>query len=121
MSLDGIGWVFLGGMGGALLLELVKLVGWRDQDVISARYKSWKYWVGTLALFLVSGAVAVWKCGSHATLEHAVQLGIDAPAIVGGFATASTTRRKMKRPERFAPVPQGMPPEQPSLFELLSW
>lgn len=121
MSLDGIGWVFLGGMGGPLLLELVKLAGWRDRDLIAARYGSGKYWIGTLALFLLSGAVAVWKCGNHTTLEHAVQLGIDAPAIVGGLASASTTGRKRKRPERWMAVPQGMPPEQPSVVELLSW
>jgi hypothetical protein len=108
-------------MGGPLLLELVKLIGWQDSELISARWGSWKYWVGTAALFLLSGAIAVLKCGNQASLAHAVQLGINAPAIVGGFATASTTRKRKRNPERFMGMPQRMLPPAPSLLELLSW
>lgn len=120
MQIEGLR-VFFGGMGGALLVELVKLVGWRNRDDIGERYKSGRYWIGTGALFLLSGLVAVWKAGAHASLEQAVQLGIDAPALVGGYATAHVSRRRRRTPEHFMAPAAGKPQEKRTLLELLAW
>lgn len=42
MELQGYFFVFLGGMGGPLLHEPVKLIGWRDGKLIAARWGSGK-------------------------------------------------------------------------------
>ena len=121
MQLHGFVQVFLGGMAGVLLMELLKLAAWRDKGVIIGKYCETQYWIGTAALLLISGFVAVMKCGDHASLGKAIQLGINAPAIIGGYATAATTRRRRREPAHFAPQPEGAPASRTSLTELLSW
>lgn len=101
MELNGYWQVFLGGMLGPVLVEFIKLAAWRDKARIAAKYCQWKYWIATGALLLVSGLVVVINGIDHVALQTAVQLGINAPAIVAGYANASVARRQRK------PVPAG--------------
>ena len=93
MILNGILAVFLFGMVGPLLLELVKLIAWRDPAKVSDYYRRPSYWVATAAVFLVGGAVAVLNGIDHVPVMRAVQLGIAAPGIIAGYATASPSRQ----------------------------
>lgn len=121
-DLNGFWPVFLGGMLGPLLLELVKLAAWRDVDKIRTKYSQPGYWIGTAALFVVAGFVVVINGVEHVTILHAVQLGINAPAIVAGYANASVARRKRKA-SFISLASQNLPPKgvMQQMAELLAW
>jgi hypothetical protein len=89
MELNGILPVFGGGALGVALVELLKIASWRDLDIVSDKYGEWRYWACTLALVVASGIVAVLNGVEHVPLIKAVQLGINAPALAGAWATAS--------------------------------
>jgi hypothetical protein len=90
---NGICQVFFGGILGPVLLELVKLAAWREKTKICEKYRQWNYWIATIALLIVSGIVTVINGIEHVSLQRAIQLGINAPAIVAGYANASVARR----------------------------
>lgn len=114
MQLSGFWQVFLGGMLGPFLMELVKITAWQSATEVAERYRKPLYWVGTAALFILGGAVAVLNGIEHVPILRAVELGIAAPAIISGYATASGPRRR-----RF------MGDRRPGILEqirrLLSW
>jgi hypothetical protein len=89
MELNGFYQVFGGGALGVALVELLKIASWRDLDTIADKYGKWRYWVCTLALVVASGVVAALNGVEQVPLVKAVQLGINAPALVGAWATAS--------------------------------
>ena len=96
MELNGVYEVFLGGMLGTVLVELVKVAAWRDKDIFKEKHFNWTYVFAVSALLLVSGFVAVINGIHHVSLVTAIQLGISAPAIVSGYATASNARQQKK-------------------------
>lgn len=106
MILNGF-WVFVGGMLGPLLMELVKIAAWRNLRKVSNYYRRPLYWVGTAALFVLGGAFAALNGTDHVPVLRALQLGIAAPAIIAGYATA-TPRRAGAMPDK-------------KLVDLLSW
>jgi hypothetical protein len=86
--------LFFEGMLGPLILELIKIAVLQDGRKIVARYSEARYWVATAGLFIVSGlVVAVMNVGHPVSLLQAAQLGINAPAIAGGWASAHTAAR----------------------------
>ena len=91
MELNGYLCVFLGGMAGPVVLELVKITAWHDLNKMKSKYRKPVYWISFLALLLVSGFVVVLNGIDHVELAKAVELGINAPAIVAGYATASAS------------------------------
>ena len=86
--------VFLGGMLGPVLFELLKIAAWRDKAKIDEKYSHPVYWICTGALLVVSGMVAVLSSTGHMTLLEAIQLGVNAPTIVAGYATAKMNQRR---------------------------
>lgn len=112
MELNGVYQVFLGGMLGTVLVELVKIAAWRDKEMFKEKHLNWTYVFAVSALLLLSGFVAVINGIHHVSLVNAVQLGISAPAIVSGYATASNAREQKKA----ADVPNaelvGLPKDQ---------
>jgi hypothetical protein len=89
--------LFFEGMLGPLLLELIKIAVLQDGRKIVARYSEVRYWVATATLFILSGlVVAIMNVGHPVSLLQAAQLGMNAPAIAGGWATARTARTRQR-------------------------
>jgi hypothetical protein len=87
--------LLLEGMLGALILELIKIAAWQDSAKIAARFSDVTYWIGTGAVFILAGlVVAVMNVGHPISLLQAAQLGINAPAIASGWASARTARKQ---------------------------
>ena len=85
--------LFFEGMIGPLVLELIKIAAWQDKAKVAARYFDFTYWFGTGALFILAGlVVAVMNVGRPVSLLQAAQLGINAPAIACGWASARSAR-----------------------------
>ncbi len=95
MELNGVWQVFLGGALGGVLVELVKLG--TSGDTIAAKYKRAEYWLLALALWVAGGIVAVINGVDHVPLQRAVQLGIAAPALVSGWATAKSAKAQTRK------------------------
>ena len=94
IELNGVVQVFLGGSLGSVLLELIKIISWQDKKKLDEAYTRVIYWVATIGLFVLSGIVAVLNGIDHVKLLSAVQLGVNAPAIVAGYASAASKRKK---------------------------
>jgi len=115
IELDGFFQVFLGGMLGQLLLELVKIASWSDGAVVASKYRQVTYWIGIGALFLVSGIVTVLNGTHDVPLVRAAVLGISAPATVAAWAGGRTNRRRPPRGRAsFAPPDVGGQEQQRS-------
>jgi hypothetical protein len=97
MELNGFWPVFGGGMLGPVLVELLKIASMRDTGKLTLNYKEPLYWIATVALLLVSGTVAVLNGIDHVSIQKAVQLGINAPALVAAYANASSARKARKK------------------------
>lgn len=127
MELNGFVQVFLGGMLGPLLVELIKLAAWRDKVKIKEKYKHWNYWIATTGLLLASAVIVVLNGTDHVSALKAVQLGVNAPAIVAGYANASVTRRSRKKiraaglPQPAAKIVDGPKSLFQNTTELMSW
>ncbi len=121
MELNGFWQVFLGGMLGPVLVELIKLAAWRDKAKIAAKYRQRNYWIATGALLIVSGVVVVINGVDHVALREAVQLGINAPAIVAGYANVSVARRQRKGAGFIAEHESKFASFSRSTTELLAW
>jgi len=120
MELNGVVQVFLGAMLGPVMLELVKLSAWRDKEKIADKYKRPLYWLLTGVLVVVSGFVAVLNGVEHVPLLRAVLLGIDAPAIIAGYASASTSRARVSAHRAgFISLPEDQ--QEKTWVDLLSW
>lgn len=111
IELNGIAQVFLGGMLGPVLTELLKLAKWRDKKQIEMRYLRASYWIATCALFLLSGLITVAHGVDRVPLMRAMQLGAAAPLLVGAWASG---RNKSVRSI-------GDLKGRPSLWYLMSW
>ncbi len=96
MELDGVWEVFFGGTLGPVLVELIKLAAWRDKAKTAEKCCHWNCGIATCALLLVSGIVVIMNGIDHVPLQKAVQLGINAPAIVADYASASVVRRQRR-------------------------
>ncbi len=132
MELNGFYPVFFAGMLGGVMVELLKVASWLNNpdqlgSKLLARYRLLVYWVALFALLLVSGVVTVSNGTDKVSLLRAVQLGMNAPAIVAAYATASVSGRKNK-PKEYKPAKfigkaaaEETPGNRPSLMELLAW
>ena len=121
--LDGPIAVFIGGALGPILIELSKYALSSSE---TAKYKKSEFWLGFLALLLVSGVVAVVNGIDHVPLIRAVQLGINAPAIVAGLATASKLKNSQRKRRRGITQDTDQPVERTfpywkRLFDVQSW
>lgn len=93
--------LFFEGMLGPLILELVKIAAWHDKRKTAARYSDPTYWIGTGALFFLAGfVVAITNLGHPVSLLQATQLGINAPAIACGWASAQSARANQPKAEK---------------------
>lgn len=122
-DMNGFWPVFFAGLLGPLLVELIKLAAWRDVEKMRTKYSQPLYWIGTAALFVVAGIVVVINGVEHVKILHAVQLGINAPAIVAGYANASVARKKLKANFIGALSTQNPPTKglMQRMTELLAW
>jgi hypothetical protein len=120
MELNGPISVFIGGALGALLLELIKIAAWRDGTKLRYKYTSGTYIISTIALFIVAGIVAILNGVEHVSLLRAAQLGINAPAIVAGYASASVARQTKKRANAIGLL-LAKPGPLLRISELLAW
>jgi hypothetical protein len=125
MELNGFWPVLGGGMLGPVLVELIKLAAWQNKTKIAEKYSHPGYWIATFALLLVSGTVAVINGTDHVPLIKAVQLGVNAPAIVAGYASASTARRRRQQQSVALVAGAAAEPQKKSFAartaDLLSW
>jgi hypothetical protein len=112
MELNGVLQVFLGGMLGPVLAELLKLAKWGNGRAIMKRYARLAYWMATASLFILAGIVTTLHGVEHVPLLRAVHLGIAAPLIVGAWASTPPPEW-----QGAAPGVTGLP----SLRDLLSW
>ena len=123
IELNGAFQVFFGGVLGPVLVELVKLASSPYTGMTRTRYRRWSYWIPTVALLIVSGAVTVIQGVEHVTLLRAVQLGINAPLLVAAWANHTVAKQNQQAIERFMPP---MPRESDDSFitriaNSLSW
>lgn len=112
MELNGFWLVFLGGMLGPVVLEFIKIISWQDLEKMKSKYTKPVYWISFVALLLVSGFVAILNGIEHIQLAKAVELGINAPAIVAGFATGTSGRTNNQA---------GAIAGKETIAEILSW
>lgn len=112
-ELNGFLQVFVGGMLGPFLVELVKLSKWRNGREIAARYRQAGYWVATLSLLVLGGLVTSMHGVEHVPPLRAVHLGTAAPLLVGAWASAKSAAQWRGA----APGMTG----RPSLRDLLAW
>lgn len=123
MELNGFWQVFFGGMLGPILLELVKIAGWKNAKKDLGIYREPLYWVSTAALLVLAGIVVALNGVSQVPVVHAIELGIGAPAIIAGYATASTSRQSPGAGFMGGPT-AGTPDKKPlpaRMRELLAW
>ena len=121
VTLNGIRDVFLGGALGPVLVELLKIAALGDGRKVAFRWRRISYWIGTFAIFVVSGIVTVLHGVQNVPLLTAVQLGTSAPLLVGAWASAKSVRERPTDKQRFLPE---MPSEDgriASFARLFSW
>ncbi|MCB1955053.1 MAG: hypothetical protein KDG55_05220 [Rhodocyclaceae bacterium] len=93
--------VFLGGASGVVVVEAAKFaaasMGQRASQKVDT-YRRGTYWVGLLVLILVAGFVTVVSAGEGPIkLVNALQIGMNAPALITAWATASQREAIRKR------------------------
>ncbi len=85
--------IFIIGGSGVVVVEAAKFAAaamGRNAYQRTRRYKHGTYWLGLLSLFLVAGFVTAVSVGSDTVkLLTALQIGINAPALITAWATAS--------------------------------
>lgn len=121
MELDGFLEVFAGGMLGVVLVELLKVAAWKNSGKLTEKYSQPMYWIATGALLVVSGFVAALNGIDHVPIVKVIQLGINAPAIVAGYASSSTSARKRRRTQAGFIAAGGNPTRLERISELLAW
>ncbi len=94
IQLNGFWPVFAAGGAGFVLLEMIQVASWRKTGKWAHNYQSPGYWITAVCLFVVSGCGAAFNGTEQVTVIKAIQLGISAPALFAGFASASEARRK---------------------------
>jgi hypothetical protein len=123
-ELNGFAPVFFVGMVGVVLVELLKVASWKNTGKFTEKYSQPMYWIATAALLVVSGAVAALNGTEHVSALKAIQLGINAPAIVAGYASGSTSARRRKL-KRAGFMSEGKVPPKPTgwqrLTQLVAW
>jgi hypothetical protein len=93
--------VFLCGASGVVAVEAAKFaaasMGQRAPQKVTT-YRRGTYWVGLVALVLVAGFITVVSLGEGPVkLVNALQIGINAPALITAWATASQRDAIRKR------------------------
>jgi hypothetical protein len=87
MTLDSMLAVFLTGLAGGVVLEILHWYALRKASRWPAYAKSPIYWLVSLAMALVGGGLAVLYFGSHAEGIVALHVGLSAPLILQKLAT----------------------------------
>lgn len=94
LELNGFWPVFAAGGAGFVLLEMIQVASWRTTGKWMHNYRTPGYWASAFCLFVVSGCGAAFNGTEQVTVITAIQLGISAPALFSGFASAAEARRK---------------------------
>jgi len=121
MELNGFLEVFGGGMLGVILVELLKVASFKTTGKLAEKYGEPMYWIATGALLVVSGCVAALNGTEHVSVIKAIQLGINAPAIVAGYASGSTAARQHNQNQAGFIAGAVKPTRSQRVTELLSW
>ena len=121
MILNGFLQVFGGGMIGVILVELLKIASWLKTGKMEERYSERKYWFAFSALLVISGCIAAFNGTDHVPVLKAVQLGINAPAIVAGYSSGSTAARNRRQNHAGFIAGAAGPTRVQRWTELLSW
>lgn len=92
-ELAGFTSVFIGGASGVVAVEAAKFaaatMGQRASQKLST-YRRGTYWAGLVVLVIVAGFVTVVSVGAGPVeFVNAVQIGVNAPALITAWATAS--------------------------------
>jgi hypothetical protein len=92
-EISGLVPIFLGGASGVVVIEAAKFASASMGQKAGQRitiYKRGTYWVGLIALVIIAGFVTTLSVGDGPiSLINALQIGINAPALVTAWATAS--------------------------------
>ena len=120
IQLNGFWQVFAGGMLGVVLVELLQLVSWRQTGKLTQNYRAPLYWISTGALLVVSGVVAALNGTEHVPILKALQLGLNAPALLAGYASGKSSRARKKQ-AGFVGQRQGTSGLWQRLLELRAW
>ena len=102
LLLNGFWQVFAGGMIGVVVIELLKVVAWLNTGTFERKYNKLPYWGAIAAFLLLAGLSAVVDGVDQIPLKRVVQLGMNAPAIFGGLATAARLRKQTNRAKKQA-------------------
>lgn len=97
MQLNGFWQVFAGGMLGVIVIELLQVASWRKTGKWVQNYRDPAYWITTGCLLIASGFLAAVNGTEQVTLLKALQLGVNAPALFAGYASASDSVRKHRQ------------------------
>jgi hypothetical protein len=121
MNLNGFLQVFAGGMSGVVVVELLQFASWRNTGKLGQNYRSPEYWGMTAVLVIVSGFITVVYGTEQVPMMKAMQLGVGAPALFAGFASAKTGRAR-KGKAGFVGLRQDGPPSPwRRLLEMRAW
>ena len=97
IEISGITSVFFGGASGVLVVEAAKFVAASMGQKAKQKTKMYRigtYWLGLLILILIAGFITVINVGEGPIkVITAIQIGINAPALVTAWATASQRDR----------------------------
>lgn len=83
MTLSTYTQVFLAGLAGGCLLELLHWYGLKKEPLFPDYAKSPKYWITTALMALTGGGLALLYFGAKAEGLVAVHVGLSAPLILG--------------------------------------
>jgi len=86
MIVDGIIQVFLCGLFGGLLGELIKWYRLRTSDNLPKYVKSGFYWIVTILIIVAGGILTVLYGTSNVNAILAVNIGISAPLVIQSLA-----------------------------------
>ena len=82
---------FLYGLGGGLVPELVALYRMRQQPQLPQWFKSWIYWLPTIAMIAAGGGLAAAYAASGSQLGPilAINVGASAPLILSTITASA--------------------------------
>jgi hypothetical protein len=81
---------FLLGLGGGLIPEIVALYRMREQPQLPQWFKSWIYWIPTVAMIAAGGGLAAaYTSSARLGPILAINIGASAPLILGTLSSAA--------------------------------
>lgn len=89
MTLSTYTQVFLAGLAGGCLLEVLHWYAIKKDALFPEYAKTAKYWIATVVMALAGGGLALLYFGSRAEGLVAVHVGLSAPLILQKLASAA--------------------------------